>query len=312
MAHLTRDKAELFSTVFEGICYGFSLLMFVITLWVLLRDCSPKQINKPIVVIACLLFILSTIHLAIDIDRLNLGFFVYRDTYPGGSIEWFANPALPLWIVKISVYSLQTALGDGVVIYRCYQVWRSIWIAAFLSLLWIFVAVTAAGSIYTASRAPADPTNHFAGILPDWITTFIVSTWTCNLTATLLLAFKLWRVTRATRHHRIGPPNPLSSLLILVIDAGALYSTALMIVLIFYVLHLDAAFLVLNAMVPIISISFHMIFLRIGLQSRLGSVDKQQGTVRTENDTRYSIAVTVTTESISDRPLSGSTLQGGL
>ena len=77
------DKAGIISTVLEGVLYGelaertihspesqltyiqtsrlgFSLLMFAITLWVLFYHRSTKDINRPMVVVAILLFTFST------------------------------------------------------------------------------------------------------------------------------------------------------------------------------------------------------------------------------------------------------------
>ena len=42
------------------LCIGFSLFMFGITLWVLLYRRSTKDVNRPMVVVAILLFAFST------------------------------------------------------------------------------------------------------------------------------------------------------------------------------------------------------------------------------------------------------------
>jgi hypothetical protein len=39
---------------------GFSVLMFIATIWILVANRKSEDINRPMVVIACLLFVFST------------------------------------------------------------------------------------------------------------------------------------------------------------------------------------------------------------------------------------------------------------
>jgi hypothetical protein len=55
-------------------------------------------------------------HIAVDIKRIYSGLVLYRDTYPGGPVAWFANEREPSFVFKNIVYPIQTALGDGVVV----------------------------------------------------------------------------------------------------------------------------------------------------------------------------------------------------
>ena len=107
--------------------------MFGITLWVLLYRRPTKTINRPMVVVAILLFVLSTTvrtllqlqlcpaertndqHLGVDIHRIISGLIDNRN-YPGGPALWFANPSQSTFVTKNAIYSFQTVLGDGVVV----------------------------------------------------------------------------------------------------------------------------------------------------------------------------------------------------
>ena len=107
--------------------------MFGITLWVLLYRRPTKTINRPMVVVAILLFALSTTvrtllqlqlcpaertndqHLGVDIHRIISGLIDNRN-YPGGPALWFTNPSQSTFVTKNAIYSFQTVLGDGVVV----------------------------------------------------------------------------------------------------------------------------------------------------------------------------------------------------
>lgn len=91
-----------------------------------------------------------------DIYRIEQGLVVQRNTFPGGPPAFFADVTQPTFIMKNIVYTLQTLLGDGVVvslatssnkrnnliqhqIFRCYVVWQNVWIVFIPILGWFAV-----------------------------------------------------------------------------------------------------------------------------------------------------------------------------
>ncbi|KAJ7708688.1 hypothetical protein B0H17DRAFT_1030505 [Mycena rosella] len=262
--YLPLDKAGIISTVLEGALYGFSVLMFLATLWTLTSGRKYAQINIAMVVVACLLFILSTIHIISDIKRIYSGLVLFRDTYPGGPPAWFANVSDPSFVFKNAIYAVQTALGDGVVIYRCYVVWSSIWVIVFPVILWLSVVATGIGGVYILSQPTADSGDIFFQRSGQWITAFYATTLTCNLCATALLAYRLWMIERSVHRSRVGR-GLTKPVLMVIIDAGALYSVTLFTALVCFVSKSNGQYVVLDMVTPIISIAFYMVILRIGI-----------------------------------------------
>ncbi|KAJ7908944.1 hypothetical protein B0H13DRAFT_2494470 [Mycena leptocephala] len=199
------------------------------------------------VVVALLLLTLSTIHIAVDIKRIYSGLVLYRDTYPGGPLAWFANEREPSFVFKNIVYPIQTALGDGVVIYRSYMVWRSVWVIMVPFILWLGVCTTGIGTVYELTQPAPTSSNIFASRTGQWITSFYAITLSCNFIAT---------------------GRGLMPVLMIVIDAGALYSFTLLAALIGFVNQSNGIFVVLDMIPPIISIAFYMVILRVGLAQR--------------------------------------------
>ncbi|KAJ6561216.1 hypothetical protein DFH09DRAFT_985576 [Mycena vulgaris] len=261
---LPLDEAAIISTVLEGVLYGFSLLMFIATIWTLIAGRSYAQIHISMVVVSCLLLTLSTIHIAADIKRIYSGLVLFRDIYPGGPPAWFANGSDPSFVFKNAVYSFQTALGDSVVIYRCYMVWRSIWVIILPGILWLAVCATAVGCVYTLSQPAVDSADIFVQRTGQWITSFYSTTLACNLCATALLAYKLWTIDRSVHGSRIGR-GLTKPVLMVVIDAGALYSVTLLAALVCFVSKSNGQYVVLDMVTPIISIAFYMVILRVGI-----------------------------------------------
>ncbi|KIK31745.1 hypothetical protein CY34DRAFT_242094 [Suillus luteus UH-Slu-Lm8-n1] len=54
------DTAAIMSSVLEGILYGFSVLMFVGAIWMMTYKRRLRDINRPAIAVATLMFLLST------------------------------------------------------------------------------------------------------------------------------------------------------------------------------------------------------------------------------------------------------------
>lgn len=155
------DTSALMTVVLEGILYGFSLLMFLGTIWSLTYKQHTQDINRSIAAVAILLLLLSTAHIVMSIIRVYDGLVKYRDTYPDGPVAFFANVSQETYVINDTLYVLQTLLADGVVIYRCYVVWQSVRVIILPSMLWCSVAVTGIHAVYSISQSESS-TSMFA------------------------------------------------------------------------------------------------------------------------------------------------------
>ncbi|KAG1812894.1 uncharacterized protein BJ212DRAFT_1276239 [Suillus subaureus] len=252
------DTAAIISTALEGILYGFSVLMFMGTMWVSIYH-KPST-NHPLALAAILLLILSTAHLVIDIIRLEDGFVKYRDTFPGGPVAFFQDISQPTFVTKNLIYALQTMIGDGVVIYRCYAVWQSLWVIILPSILWCGSSVAALIAPYYASQATGG--NIYTNQTAQWITVLFVLTLSTNLISSGLLVYRIWMTERRVSANRAtnGTMMPIVHVLI---DAAIIYSAALFTILICFVCANNAQFIMLDMIMPIISIAFCMVLIRL-------------------------------------------------
>jgi hypothetical protein len=55
-------------------------------------------------------------YMAVDIVRTENAFVKYRDTFPGGPSAYFEDVTQPLYVVKYLILTLQTMVGDGVLV----------------------------------------------------------------------------------------------------------------------------------------------------------------------------------------------------
>jgi hypothetical protein len=258
------DAGTLMSTVLEGILYGFSILLFIGTIWSLTYKQRIRDINRPVAVVAILLCMLSTAHIIVDIVRVEFAFVRYGSTYRGGPSAFLADVSQQTYVLKHAFYVLQTLLADGVVIYRCYIVWQSIWIVILPSMLWCSVAVTGVIGLYCASQSGSDSGDIYAQVLANWVTAFFALTIATNLLSSGLLIYRIWSIESnvSTARTTKGPMMPLVRVLM---DTAVLYSVVLFIALICFVCSNNGEVVVLDMVMPIISIAFYMVLIRIAL-----------------------------------------------
>ncbi|KAH7924281.1 hypothetical protein BV22DRAFT_518142 [Leucogyrophana mollusca] len=274
------DTAAIVSTVLEGIIYGFSVLMFIGTLWALMQRRLSSGVNRRMTSVACLLLFFSTAHMVIDIIRTQEGLVRYRDTFKSptlsGPVGFFSDVAQWSFVYKNMLYMLQTLVGDGVVIYRCYVVWQSWYIIVVPVLLWGSVATTGIGSVYSISRATTNQENIFAPGTGPWITAFLAATLFTNIFSTSLLAYRIWAVGRQVSNLQ-SRKSVLSPVLRIILDAGVLYSISLLAALLCFVAKNRGHYVLLDMIMPIISITFYMVIIRITM-AKSASQGAIQGT----------------------------------
>jgi hypothetical protein len=52
----------------------------------------------------------------VDIIRIEQGLVTYRNTFPGGPAAFFADVTQVTFVVKNIIYTMQTMIGDGIVV----------------------------------------------------------------------------------------------------------------------------------------------------------------------------------------------------
>ncbi|EIW78176.1 hypothetical protein CONPUDRAFT_127671 [Coniophora puteana RWD-64-598 SS2] len=272
---ISLDAAAIVSTVLEGILYVFSLLLFLWTVHTVLRRNNTTRVITSKIIIAAALLVLSTAHLAVNVVRTIEGLVLYRDKYPGGTAVFFEDVTEWSFGVKMALYLLQTLLGDGIVIIRCYIAWHSWKIVSMPIFLWFALVLTGASCIFSLVHDPETTRTVFAAETAAWISRFLASTLLANLFATALLVYRLW--TNASAADPLMGWRPATApLLRIIADAGLLYSATLVAVLLCYVTKNTGYYVLMDMAVPIISITFYMVIIRVSTRKGPASITKSE------------------------------------
>ncbi|KAI0773174.1 hypothetical protein BD413DRAFT_472762 [Trametes elegans] len=256
-------EAAVFSTTMEAILYGLSVFLFILTLWVLLRNRKRRRVNWAMVLTSSALLMLSTMEMIVNIMRLYEGFIKIGPSFPMGPLQYFNDVSRLSFILKTVLYQVQTLILDGVVIYRTYKVWRNIFVIIVPVIGWLGLLASAGGMAWALAITPPIGHDIFESLTSHWIAGNWSMTLITNLAATAVLAFRIWQVTRNSAQYKSG--GRLSPILRVIVESGALYSMTVTTALVLFLLHSNGVYVVLDMLSPIICIVFNMIIVRIGI-----------------------------------------------
>ncbi|THG98801.1 hypothetical protein EW026_g3445 [Hermanssonia centrifuga] len=241
---ISLDKAEIVAIFVESVLYGIFQVTFAACLYILIYKRRERPLNRPMLWTAVLLWTFATMHIAIDLKRMIDAFYTYRDA-PGGPIAYFSKISRLTHVLKSAVYITHTCVSDALVVYRCHAVVRNKTVTAFLSAMVVGSAVAGYGSIYELVHIPPFSGSIFNTALAPYITAFGIITATTNILATVLIAWNIWYINRQVSQ-LIGK-NRYSPIVVIVVESGAIYAFALLLLTALYMVNSNAQFIVLDA-----------------------------------------------------------------
>ncbi|EIW87209.1 hypothetical protein CONPUDRAFT_149239 [Coniophora puteana RWD-64-598 SS2] len=243
----------LVGLIVEELLYGFSILLFSATTWILVTDKAPNHANNLMIVIAGVLFILSTAHMSVVVPWLYEGFI----TSPVDPNTFFGSSTSPYVTAKDVIYILETLLAETFLVYRCYVVWqKKLLVVPFIIIdgasltigIWLIVNVAQSGLAFH------NKVTH--GL---FVAVYVLILFT-NLVSTGLLSYKVWTVERS------APPSCrglLGPSLEVILECGVIYSLCLIIVVLTANLTASGLNITINMVGQMIPITFYAGLLRV-------------------------------------------------
>ncbi|KAJ7788605.1 hypothetical protein B0H14DRAFT_3504006 [Mycena olivaceomarginata] len=213
--------------------------------------------NRVIFGTSVIMFIVATLHVAVNGYRVITGYVDFGTT-PGGPVAFLGVISSWHHIFKDVMYTVQSLLGDAMAVYRCWILWNRDYRFVILPFC-LLITSTIAGSTVTVLFANTDPTaSIFDPRLTNWITVFFSTAVAQNIITTGLMALRLWQREKRSTQYRISRGGFIPILLILM-ESAALYLFVETLLLTLYEVNYNAQFIVLEAVTPVIGITFCMI-----------------------------------------------------
>ncbi|KAG9310113.1 hypothetical protein JVU11DRAFT_9725 [Chiua virens] len=179
-----------------------------------------------------MLFVLATIYTAASLRQLLEAFVYVPPGVQDYATLYFAAYTLPMRTLKDIVYVNLTFVQDIVLIWRLYVVFNRDWRIPIPFILMDLACIAAA---YADAILFAIPTTDLSTLVP-----LTVSSWSLdlvvNVAVTLTIAARLWWLGRNVAAFRVthSPGNPYSYSIYVIVESGAIFSSATVVMLALY------------------------------------------------------------------------------
>ncbi|OBZ71515.1 hypothetical protein A0H81_08691 [Grifola frondosa] len=276
---------------------GMNFVLFWSCMFVLTIRRRTPHINKLLVAIAVAMISFSTAHVSLGFQRLIEGFIVLRNQ-PGGPAAFFSDVSIPANVVKVGIHTVNSVIGDSVVVWRCYLVWnKSIKICVVPVLL--IIASATCGFAQTVEFAGAkDLHSAFAHELTIWNGSLFTISLATNIIVTSLIALRVWYMLPFQRRYCYFR---YWRILLIIIESGMIYSVALICEITLYFLASNAFYIVYDPIAQLTAITPTMILVLAGLN--LTSNDVHSRMTRTQLTKPKFTPGTETTDGVQTIPL---------
>ncbi|KAI0087735.1 hypothetical protein BDY19DRAFT_219876 [Irpex rosettiformis] len=258
------DKAYLTAIWLETLFYGMNFVLFVGCVTTLTIYRRTPAVNKLLLAVALIMFFFSSAHVTLGFQRLIEG-FIHRREWPGGPDAFFSDVSIPANVVKVGIHTVNSIIGDSVVVWRCFLVWGRDWKMCALPIL-LIIASAVCGFAQTVYFARAKALHSaFAHTLQIWNGSLFSLSLATNVCATLLISLRvvyrymlrLGGSRTAFRYWRV---------LVIIIESGMVYSIALICEITLYFLHSNAFYIVYDPIAQLTAITPTLIIILAALQ----------------------------------------------
>lgn len=257
------DESQIVGLFTESVLYGIYLMTFLSCMRLLLfRDGSLQSfssLNHTMVAAALAMFLFGTLDVAFGL-RHNLDAFIYSQGY-GTPIAQFSSISYWVNVMKMVSYVGQTFVGDSILLFRCWVVYNKRLLIIFTPLvLWLGGIACGITACYFEATTNSNSLNSPA--LVPFISSMLSLTLAMNLLTTVLIVRRIWSIRTGGKLEQ-DTQRPLSRLTRVLIESGTLYTFSIIILFILYMTSNNAQFIVSDAVVQIIGITFNLVLTRV-------------------------------------------------
>ncbi|KZO96039.1 hypothetical protein CALVIDRAFT_146969 [Calocera viscosa TUFC12733] len=261
MVDFSLDEAFILSIWVELLLYGCLVPLFFASTYIMHEKIAAGRPNWPMLGAAVCMFLLASTHVAVNLRRMLSGY-----VWSSNPVAFFNDLDSPTHVVKDTIYTTQSLLGDAFAIYRCWLIWErrvSVVVVPVVLLVcstfsgyivaWLFVKNKADNSVFDTD-------------LYGWIISFYTLALVQNLITTTLIAYAIWSSDRTITAFRAAGRS-LMPIVGIILESAVLYVAAQIALLVLYVLDCNAQYIALEMITPTVGLVFTSIVVRVGLRS---------------------------------------------
>ncbi|ESK85542.1 hypothetical protein Moror_10058 [Moniliophthora roreri MCA 2997] len=206
-------------------------VLFIMCVYVLVRDGKVAFSNKPFLVTAVIIYTLCAAQAINELSLAITAFVSYKDN-PGGPTAFYHQ----LWrwrsVLRIVSHCTNNAVADALLVYRLYVMWNFHVKVAIGPILLLAVA-TACG--YRAAWGLTQGGDVYAADIYTWELVSFTFSLVLNIIVTSLIAERLWHFGKKTAA-TLGQRHSCryNHAMVIIVESGAIYSICVFVMVITY------------------------------------------------------------------------------
>ncbi|KAJ3999407.1 hypothetical protein F5050DRAFT_1805050 [Lentinula boryana] len=291
MGQLSLEKTFIIAPYIEGMVYGFFVAIFAATMYIHFSKIinGPQQLGRHsnvMIGISSLMFFIATLHMAVNAYRVISGYVdhasILEDTLyatqenlgsaaavginsldPNTTQSSFLDlPLLGALELQLEDYRVSFSIIDC---QHRYVHYGSTSASYLLPMFTILVAGYMVCGLYTTVSSTI---NIFNPRLTTWIKIFFPLTVALNIITTSLMSYRIWYThSQATLYASGNDDSQLMSVMRTLVESAALQLVVEIVLLALYSSDINAQYIVLESIAPIVGITFNALTIRIKLRS---------------------------------------------
>ncbi|KAI0044750.1 hypothetical protein FA95DRAFT_1608277 [Auriscalpium vulgare] len=263
---LTLDVATLASVFVGSILYGVHVVTFGNAVKVLLFK-KRRQARRPILIVATFLFFFfGTMFVAIAFRWVLDAFVSYKG--PGGPIAKLLQISGVVPQLIAIPLTAQTLIGDAMLIYRCFVLYRQNWLIVVLPIMcWLGTLILGVLIVVVTSKIEEQTTISNIQLEP-MILSSLGLTVAVNSFCTSMIVYKIWTMREQLQSvlsapQDLAPKTQYGQIISVLVESTAMYSVCALLLLILEIRKSNGAYIIYHATIQVAGIAFNLVTIRI-------------------------------------------------
>ncbi|KAF9460683.1 hypothetical protein BDZ94DRAFT_891099 [Collybia nuda] len=248
-------------------------------LWLNGRLKSRNNLNYLMLFAAIWLFTFSTLDLIFGFQLNISAFFIAKD----GPTAYFTETSNWVNVMKLITFIAQTFMADSILLYRCWIIYNRRWKVVIIPIL-MWLAETVCGAIAVSIETTLGNSSILTRTLAPFIISMLTLTLSTNILVTSLMVFRIRliqiNINQLMMDGARAPTSPtIRNVLLILIESGAVYTAAILMLLCTYIIAHNASYLISDCLVQIIGIVFNLILIRVARGTAIQPITETPPTI---------------------------------
>ncbi|KAH9980781.1 hypothetical protein BJV74DRAFT_887543 [Russula compacta] len=255
-------EAQLISLGLTTFLYGIFFTLFLVTTAVMtynVKEGIRKQRMK-ILPVSFAMLLVATLHLVVVWIRGEYGFINERRGSVGAFYE---DIAARTSLLRLTCLCVQSAIGDGVVIWRMYIIYGRR-IGTIIPAILLVAAYTVFACVILHIIANSPSAVDVAHLARPWITAYFSLLMITNVLCSGAIAWRIFIVGRPLQSKiRVWP------IVLAIVESSALYAISVTTALLTFLSNSNGQYPAVDSIVPLVGIVFSLIVLQIRFHAKI-------------------------------------------